>query len=383
MKQWTLGALALLASASLQAADTLTIKAGQTHTLDASRSEWVLDELVLEDKATLVVPAALGQIQLDAARVVIGNGVRIVATGVDGSAGAAGADQEGKAANCEDGATGGHGSHGSAGGDGVALNLTLRIARLDSLQIDTRGGTGGVGGTGGKGQAAGEVENCNPPKGGDGGRGGDGGDGGNGGHVRVFYTLLPESGLSGALGERIKVNAEGGKAAAGGNGGTGGEGSPGRFITMKTLSGNKKWVAGGKPGAEGVSGKAGRDGSKGQILVQQDLRSRMDELIQQQAAQVQAFSSEMAQRLASEKAAVEASAAQGLQAVTAQLDALKAAVGGLATQDMVQQQGSDLETRTAKLEQSLETIMKRLDQLEQKLNQLQNQPKPQPAPATP
>ena len=35
----------------------------------------------------------------------------------------------------------------------------------------------------------------------------------------------------------------------------------------------------------------------------------------QQAAQVQAFSSEMAQRLASEKAAVEASAAQGLQAV--------------------------------------------------------------------
>lgn len=379
MKSWTLGLLAGVVSMSLQAADSLHIKAGQTHTLDAGKTEWVLSELVLEDNATLLIPAGVGQLQLDAAKAVIGKDVRIVATGGDGKPGAAGGSRDGKAANCEDGAAGDHGEHGAAGGDGVVLNLTLRIARLDSLAIDTRGGVGGAGGAGGKGQDAGEFDSCNAPTGGDGGRGGDGGDGGSGGHVRVFYTLLPESGLSGTLGDRIKVAAEGGKAAAGGEGGKGGEGGPGKFVTMKTLSGNKKWVAGGKVGSAGVPGKAGRDGSKGQILIQQDLRSRMDELARQQTAQVEAIGAQMTAKLAEGQAATQASTAQTLQTLDQDVAALKGAVAGLATQAAVQKQGADLEARTAKLEQTLEAVMQRLDQLERKLAQTVGKPAANPA----
>ena len=384
MKKWAVGWLALMAGTSLQAATNLHIKAGETHTLDAKQTEWVLDELVLEDNATLVIPAATGQIQIDAARAVIGNGARILATGDAGAAGKAGTAAEGQAEKCVDGVAGGHGEHGAAGSDGVAVNLTLRIAKLGGLLIDTRGGAGGEGGAGGKGQDAGEFDTCDAPGGGDGGRGGDGGDGGSGGHVRVFYTLLPDSGLSGSLGDRVKVESAGGEGAVGGAGGKGGEGGPGKFVTMKTLSGNKKWMAGGKAGAEGTAGKPGRDGSKGQVLVQQDLRSRMDELAQQQTAQAQAISTQVAAQLAEGQAASQATVQQSVQALNQEVDALKLAVGGAATQAMVQKQGTDIEARTTKLEQKLDAVLKRLEQLESKLDALAKKSAgAAPAPAQP
>jgi len=324
MNKWTLGWLAMVASTALQAA-SLHVKTGETHQLDAQQKEWVLDELILEDNATLLIPAGAGQVQIDAAKAVIGNGVSIVAKGEASAAGKAGIVRDGQADKCMDGIAGGHGDHGAVGGDGTILNLTLRIAQLGSLSIDTEGGDGGVGGAGGKGQDAGEFDTCNAPKGGEGGRGGDGGDGGSGGHVRVFYSLLPESGISGSLGDRININAVGGKGGTGGEGGKGGEGGPGKFVNMKTLSGSKKWMAGGKAGADGVAGKTGRDGAKGQVLVQQDLRSRMDELAQQQSAEVQT---------------------------------------------LVEKKSADLTTRTEQLEKQLDTVMKKLEQMEAQMNAL-------------
>lgn len=333
MNKWAAGGCLWLVSVALQAATLLHVKAGDVHVLDVGQPVLVLDELVLDDGASLQVPATATPVRIEARRAVIGEGVKIVATGKAGAAGAAGTTLEQQAEKCSDGGAGGHGGHGAVGADGVTLDLTLQIAKLGSLQIDTQGGQGGEGGDGGKGQDAGEFDTCSAPAGGDGGRGGDGGDGGNGGAVRIYYSLLSESGLNDNLAERIKVNAKGGEGGTGGDGGKGGEGGPGKFVSMKTLSGNKKWVAGGKAGAKGVTGANGRDGLKAQVSIQPDLRSRMDDLARQQEAQVQAINAQLAAQLAEDKAAA-------------------------------QQQGSDMGARIDKLEQTLGAVLKRLDQLE-------------------
>lgn len=270
--------LALLASTSLQAA-SLHVKSGETHVLPAQR-QWVLTELRLEDNATLVIPAVAGPIQIDAVRAEFGKGARILAAGTNGQAGRNGAGLSAAAAVCEDGADGEHGQPGGAGGDGASLSLTLQLARLDSLLIDVSGGAGGAGGAGGQGQDAGAAENCNPPRGGRGGHGGGGGKGGDAGHVTLFYGLLPGAPAPQAVLERIEVRAAAGSGGNGGAAGKGGAGAGGKYVTRKSLGGNKTWVAGGAAGADGQPGPRGADGSKGQVLIQQDLRNRMDQLVQ-------------------------------------------------------------------------------------------------------
>ena len=140
-----LALVALMVGFSAQAANVLHVKAGQTETLEAGRHEWVLDELVLEDGATLVIPAATRQVQIDAIRTVIGKGAKILAGGSAGVAGAAGANVDGQAEKCTEGKAGAHGAYGGNGSDGVSLNLTLRVASLGSLAIETQGGAGGEG----------------------------------------------------------------------------------------------------------------------------------------------------------------------------------------------------------------------------------------------
>ena len=370
MKPLTLGLLALLASGTLQAAEQLHVKAGQTLTLDDKKSVLVLDSLELDDNSTLIVPSSMPQIQIQASKAIIGQHVRILAVGANGAPGQAGASQTGQAARCEPGANGGNGSPGNNGSDGVEVNLTLRIAAIGSLAIDTHGGAGGVGGAGGMGQKGGEFDNCDAPPGGEGGRGGDGGDGGNGGHVRVLYSLIPGAGLSDGIGNRIQVDASGGKGAAGGTGGKGGVGVEGRFINMKSLSGSRKWVGGGRTGAEGSAGKSGRDGSKGQVLVQQDLRSRMDEMVQKQTAQVEAMGAQLTQTLAQDKARAEASTGESLKTIAGELDALKQRMNSLASQQMVQKQVENLDAATKKLSRALEAIQKRLDHMDARMNKL-------------
>ena len=370
MKPLTLGLLALLASGALQAAEQLHVKAGQSVTLDGKKSVLVLDTLELDDNSTLIIPSSMSQIQIQASKAIFGQHTRILAVGADGAAGKAGVSQTGQAARCEPGANGGNGSPGNNGSDGVEVNLTLRIAAIGSLAIDTHGGAGGVGGAGGQGQKGGEFDNCDAPPGGEGGRGGDGGDGGNGGHVRVLYTLLPDAGLSAGIGDRIQVDASGGKGAAGGSGGKGGAGVEGRFVNMKTLSGSRKWVGGGRTGADGSTGKNGRDGSKGQVLVQQDLRSRMDEMVQKQAAQVEAIGAQLAHKLAQDKVRAEASTGESLKMVAGEIDALKRRMNSLASQQMVQKQVENLDTATKTLSRTLAAIQKRLDQMDARMDKL-------------
>lgn len=382
MQRVIVATLVWAAAVWVQAGEVIHVKAGEALTLDASRSEWRLDELVLEDGATLQVPASLGQVQIDARSARFGKDSRILASGIDAAAGPAGADGVAATELCKDGGAGTAGAQGAAGGDGVTLTLNLAIAALESVTLDTRGGAGGSGGAGGAGGAGGNFDSCSAPQGGDGGVGGDGGDGGGGGQVRLTYSLLPGSGIDGGIGNRIQVLAAGGKAGAGGAGGKGGAGVEGRFVNMKTLTGSKKWMAGGKSGSDGPSGKPGRDGARGQILMQQDLGGRVEELARNQAAQVAAMDTLLAEKLAQEKAQAQAAAVQSLQGVNQEIALLKEAVAGLAAKDQVQQQGQQLEATTARLTQALQALQKRVEQLEQQMKKPVS-PGKMPAPAAP
>ena len=81
LPQWAAGLLACALATSVQAGDIIRVKAGETLALEGNKTEWVLDELVLEDGATLTIPAALAQIQIDAQKAQFGKNSRIVAQG--------------------------------------------------------------------------------------------------------------------------------------------------------------------------------------------------------------------------------------------------------------------------------------------------------------
>ena len=121
-----------LVSASLQAAEVLHVKSGETHTWDAKQPVKILDQLILEDGAILQIPSEMDQLQLEVANAKIGKWAKIIAVGVKGADGGNGADSQGKAEQCKQGARGAGGGHGQAGTDGVSLSLTLAIASLDS-----------------------------------------------------------------------------------------------------------------------------------------------------------------------------------------------------------------------------------------------------------
>jgi len=265
---------------TVRAENVLHVKAGQTHVLAANKF-MQLDRLILDDGATLQIPATLDALQLNAARVEIGTGVTILARGEAGTAGVAGASQPGQAAECEAALPGAAGSAGLAGGKGVDLNLAWGIARLGSLTIDTSGGAGGNGGAGGKGQAAGEFDRCRAPAAGAGGDGGAGGNGGAAGKLMLVYRLLPGSKIQPPLDSHLTLRSEGGVAGQGGAGGLGGAGTEGKYITTRSMSGNRKWMGGADTGVTGSIGQAGLEGSSGQILVQQDSRDQIDAIGQQ------------------------------------------------------------------------------------------------------
>ncbi|MVF12381.1 hypothetical protein FT643_09525 [Ketobacter sp. MCCC 1A13808] len=260
-----LGGLMVVLCAVAHAEDQLHVTANQDYTLPSGTQELMLKQLILDDGATLRVPAGMERLQISAEKARIGKQVKIIASGANGKAGADGKNQGGQAATCAEGAQGGDGQPGAAGADGAAITLLLSIEQLGSLQVDTRGGAGGNGGNGGSGQQAGAFDVCSAPDGGAGGAAGNGGRGGNGGDVRIYYNLLPSSGLSGSISQRIEVDAAAGNGAAPGQPGKGGEGSDGKYINMRTLSGNKKWKAGGDEGKEGASGQPGAAGSKGAV----------------------------------------------------------------------------------------------------------------------
>ncbi len=271
-----------LLAANAWSLERLHVTAGETRTLGAEYADWVFDELVLEDGATLVLDSSVPRWSLEARRASIGNGVSIVGVGHIGRDGVSGASVAGQAKECRRGKAGGQAGHGGKGADGLSLSLALSFERLESLTIDMHGGDGGVGGNGGDGQKGGAADKCPGADGGAGGDGGDGGDGGNGGNVRILYSFLPDSGLKGGVGKQITVNNSAGVGGKPGDGGVGGKGAPGHYVNMRTLTGNKKWIAGGDDGPQGQLGKKGREGVKGQYQLDRDLNRRIDELLLRQ-----------------------------------------------------------------------------------------------------
>lgn len=262
------------------AAETLQVKAGDTRRLSEFQAEAVFDEWVLGDGATVILPDSVESWRLEVRKASIGKNVRILGTGSVASAGIDGASVRGKAASCEDGEDGKPGGHGQTGASGVSLSLRIAIASIESLTVNVAGGEGGNGGAGGSGQSGGNPKKCTGGRGGNGGAGGDGGDGGNGGNVRIYYSLLPESGLEGGIVRRIKINTQPGSGGTQGAGGNGGESGEGHYVQMRTLSGSQKWIGGGKPGRDGQPGKTGRSGIKGQFLLEEDLSRRIDQLME-------------------------------------------------------------------------------------------------------
>lgn len=249
----------------------LRVKAGETYIVSSDQSRIDLDHLHLEDGASIKFAPGVSRWWLRARHADIGKGVLIDGAGDPGENGTPGVSRDGQAEPCEDGVAGEPGEPGGKGGSGVAITLDLKLARFGSLTIDTQGGEGGSGGKGGRGQQAGDVDKCNQTRGGPGGSGGDGGDGGNGGNVRFRYGYLTESLAQQPIDKNLILLNSGGIGAVGAEGGAGGAASEGHYINKKTLSGNRKWVPGGKPGPSGPSGSRGRSGLDGQLLVEEEL----------------------------------------------------------------------------------------------------------------
>ncbi len=252
--------------------DIIHVKSGKTLTLNPEQSVLELDTLILEDNSMLVVPAGTVSLQLSASEVQIGRGVKIQAQGMPGKDGAPGTGYSTPAQDCESGKDGGTGASGEPGQRGVDLSLRFNFIKLGSLVIDTSGGAGGNGGDGGNGQNAGEFDYCTAPEGGDGGAGGNGADGGDGGQVRLFYTTASDLDQA-SIRKSITIISKGGEAGAAGKAGLAGAGSEGKYITKRTLGGNRKWEAGGDAGKPGVPGTSGNDGVNASVVLEQALDS--------------------------------------------------------------------------------------------------------------
>jgi hypothetical protein len=255
----------LLLSCSVQAVE-LVIPAGETYIVTEAQRELRLKKWVMGDKAVIKFAPGVTYWDVTAEHVEIGRDVTIDGRGADGLVATSAATLADRAGECKKGQRGNPGAEGVRGGNGVDMELRLHIIKLGSLVITADGGNGGVGGNGGKGQKGGLTGNCDPTAGGEGGLGGKGAEGGNGGKVMVSLSSAGGEGLL-ALSHRIEARADAGKGAVGGKGGEGGEGSEGKYINQKTLTGDKKWVSGGKTGEIGPEGEKGRDGQSGRVFI--------------------------------------------------------------------------------------------------------------------
>jgi len=261
-------------------ATDLQVPAGQTHRLEPALAEARFSTWRLGDGATLILPEGVAQWRWQVERAEIGEGVRILGAGSNGAAGADGEDRRGRAPSCGDGAAGGTGAAGGGGGAGANLDLRVGIATLGSLAIEVPGGHGGAGGAGGRGQDGGHARTCPGGDGGDGGAGGAGGAGGDGGTVRVRYYVIPDADAGRDPMASIRVSAEPGHGGAGGAGGAGGKGGEGGYVQARTLTGNQKWMSGGKEGGFGSTGEPGAPGERITAQVESDVDRRLDQLLE-------------------------------------------------------------------------------------------------------
>lgn len=353
MNKWlgtTPWVMVLLTNVSLAAGD-IHVKKGETWRVNADQASLNLDSLTLEDGARIEFAPSVNLWQLNADVVRIGEGVVIDGSGSRGAEGATGKPTS-PAKACQNGEAGGNGGAGGLGEEGVTLALNLGVQQLGTLKISTRGGDGGNGGHGTPGQKAGELDDCELTHGGEGGDGGRGGDGGNGGQIRLSVAPKGPNLNLDFIKQRISIDAEGGKGGAPGKGAVGGEGSPGRWITMKTLSGDKKFVAGGQTGKKGKDGIDGQTGRPGVIDINEDIKQRVNAMIEAGSRQMETLAADISGQK-------NAQLTQLLEMVTQMqrnVSALQAQVKTL------QAQGSAQKT-------AHEAAMKEIEALKQQLNQ--------------
>lgn len=322
MQRWAHTApwlLVLVANIGVAAGD-IHVKKGETWRVAPAQASLNLDSLTLEEGARIEFAPEVHLWQLSADVVRIGENVTIDAHGANGAEGVAGA-MAAPTATCQNGAAGGNGAVGGSGEDGVTLALALGVQQLGSLHINTRGGNGGNGGHGAPGQPAGELDDCELAHGGEGGDGGRGGDGGNGGQVRLSLALKAPNLSLDFLRQRLTLDSAGGVAGAPGKGASGGEGSPGRWLSMKTLTGDKKFVAGGQAGKNGKDGSAGQAGRPGVSDISEDIRQRVNAMIEAGNRQMETLAAD----ISGQKSTLAEQVAQLQQNVTA-LQSLTAAL---------------------------------------------------------
>ena len=258
-------AVAIASSLPVDGSKVLHVKANELYLLGKTHQYLQLDELILENGAQLVLDETIEFVSITAAKAKIGTKVFIIAKGKSGAHGidaASLADAQG----CLPPANGAAGGDGAPGGRGKDVQLTLHLIEFGDLTIDTSGGAGGAGGEGGDGQTADQGDSCSLVAGGNAGRGGQAGDGGDGGHVQVTYSSSHTQLLMTAK-QQTTVVTDGGLGEKGGKPGAAGEGSTGRFVNKKTLTGSKKWISGGGKGKSAKPGKDGRQGNRGRADV--------------------------------------------------------------------------------------------------------------------
>ena len=204
-KSWNLGItktiFCLTLAAAVNAQSSLKIEKGVQFQLTGDT--FLLDSLVMEDSAALLLDVRYKSSLVRANYFSAGSGVSIIGIGRDGAPGSDGVDASMRGTNLA-------GKDGTSGSPGINLTLYFFNLSLQSqLEIDLYGGAGGDAGRGGSmtyHAATTSAERPNQAV------GGNGGDGGNGGTVIISCP----SDLEKIVTDKIVINAQGGKGGKSG-----------------------------------------------------------------------------------------------------------------------------------------------------------------------
>ncbi|MCO6460884.1 MAG: hypothetical protein J5I59_05735 [Saprospiraceae bacterium] len=249
--------IALTTALSARTQSEFRVKAGETFIVTKKDRKMVVDKWIMEDSSTIILSDEVSKWKIKAAEASFDKNCRIIGAGSNGRRGANATAIGKNGTACNDGQDGGTGEDGMNGSEGKSVKIKMRLAYVDGLVIDVRGGDGGDGGNGANGGDGGKADcntRCNGGKGGNGGGGGKGGKGGNGGKVEIDYRILkntkwPDNNTG------IVTITTGGQAGLGGDGGKGGKGGDG----VKCNNYDHKNGSPGKDGGNGSDGKKGKD----------------------------------------------------------------------------------------------------------------------------
>lgn len=209
---------------------TRIIKAGENYTLPNGTTAFIVDDLRIEDNASLTVPPNVRDFELKAKKSFFGKNSMLIAKGEDGKPG----------------------EHGKRG---IDVEANLGRANVRGLTINTSGGNGGQGLPGIQG-LPGHDASCETmthgQNGGSGSRGGKGGNGGDAGEITVNLAKKPEY-------FNIYFLQKGGAAGEGGAGGLAGHGG----AAKKEKCGTRTYFTNFQPGQNGAPGATGSRGGNG------------------------------------------------------------------------------------------------------------------------